>query len=68
LRNALGGAVKDTAFIKGIETQISGIVCQMFGKMSDKASGVFDKLKSEDGKEGLGGILPSLSSLTSQSK
>jgi len=68
LRNALGGAVKDTAFIKGIETQISGIVCQMFGKMSDKASGVFDKLKSEDGKEGLGGILPSLSSLTGQSK
>jgi hypothetical protein len=65
LRNALGGAVKDTAFIKGIETQISGIVCQMFGKMSDKASGVFDKLKSEDGKEGIGGIL---SSLTSQSK
>jgi hypothetical protein len=68
LRNALGGAVKDTAFIKSIETQISGIVCQMFGKMTDKASGVFDKLKSEDGSQGLGGILPSLSSLTSQSK
>jgi hypothetical protein len=68
LRNALGGAVKDTAFIKSIETQISGIVCQLFGKMTDKASGIFDKLKSEDGSQGLGGILPSLSSLTSQSK
>jgi hypothetical protein len=68
LRNALGGAVKDTAFIKGIETQISGIVCQLFGKMNDKASGVYDKLKTDVGTQCLGGILPSLSSLTSQSK
>jgi hypothetical protein len=65
LRNALGGAVKDTTFIKSIETQISGIVCQMFGKMTDKASGVFDKLKPEAGTQGIGGLL---SSLTSQSK
>ena len=65
LRNALGGAVKDTTFIKSIETQISDIVCQMFDKMTDNASGVFNKLKSEDGKEGIGGLL---SSLTSQSK
>jgi hypothetical protein len=68
LRNALGGAVKDTAFIKSIETQISGIVCQLFGKMNDKASGVYDKLKTDVGTQGLGGILPSLSSLTGQSK
>jgi hypothetical protein len=68
LRNALGGAVKDTAFIKSIETQISGIVCQLFGQMNDKASGVYDKLKSDAGTQGLGGMLSSLSSLTSQSK
>ena len=65
LRNALGGAVKDVGFIKSIETQISDIVCQVFDKMTDKASGVFDKLKPEDGTQGIGGLL---SSLTSQSK
>jgi hypothetical protein len=65
LRNALGGAVKDVGFIKSIETQISGIVCQTFDKMTKNASGVFDKLKPEDGKQGIGGLL---SSLTSQSK
>jgi hypothetical protein len=65
LRNALGGAVKDTGFIKSIETQISGVVCQAFDKMTKNASGVFDKLKPEDGKQGIGGLL---SSLTSQSK
>jgi hypothetical protein len=65
LRNALGGAVKDTAFIKSIETQISGIVCQLFGQMNDKASNVYDKLKTDVGSQGFGGML---SSLTSQSK
>jgi hypothetical protein len=65
LRNALGGAVKDTAFIKSVETQISGIVCKLFGQMNNKASGVYDKLKTDVGSQGLGGVL---SSLTSQSK
>lgn len=58
LRNALGGAVKDTKFISSLETQLSGVVCQLFGKMNDKASGVYDKLKtgmSDSG--GLGGLL-----------
>lgn len=71
LRNALGGAVKDTAFIKSIETQISGIVCQLFGKMTDKASGVYDKLKTDVTSGdigGIGGLLSSLTSGTSQSK
>ena len=71
LRNALGGAVKDTAFIKSIENQISGIVCQLFGKMTDKASGVYDKLKTDVTSGdigGIGGLLSSLTSGTSQSK
>lgn len=46
LRNALGGAVKDYGFVQSIEKQISGIVCELFGKMNDKASGVYDKLKT----------------------
>lgn len=71
LRNALGGAVKDTKFIQSIEGQISGIVCQLFGKMNDKASGVYDKLKTDvtsGDLGGIGGLLSSLTSGTSQSK
>jgi hypothetical protein len=47
LRNALGGAVKDTKFIDSIVDQIGGIVCELFGKMNNKASGVYDKLKTD---------------------
>jgi hypothetical protein len=61
LRNALGGAVKDYGFIQSIEKQISGIVCELFGKMNDKASGVFDKLKT-DVVGGVGGLVPSMAS------
>lgn len=56
LRNALGGAVKDTAFVSSLETQIGGIVCSVFGKMNDKASDVYDKLKG-DVSGGLGGLV-----------
>ena len=63
LRNALGGAARDAKFIESIEKQISGIVCELFGKMNTKASGVYDKLKS-DTTGGLGGLIPSLSSIT----
>jgi len=47
LRNALGGAVKDTKFVEAIEKQVSGIVCQLYEKMTGKASEVVDKLKPE---------------------
>ncbi len=47
LRNALGGAVKDTKFIESIESQVSGIVCQLYDSMTGKASDVVDKLKPE---------------------
>lgn len=59
LRNALGGAVKDYGFIQSIEKQISGIVCELFGKMNDKASGVYDKLKTDVTSGGIGGLIPS---------
>jgi hypothetical protein len=61
LRNALGGAVKDYGFIQSIEKQISGIVCELFGKMNNKASGVFDKLKT-DVVGGVSGLIPSAAS------
>jgi hypothetical protein len=47
LRNALGGAVKDTKFIDSIANQISDIVCQYFGNMNTKASGVYNKLSTD---------------------
>jgi hypothetical protein len=58
IRNALGGVIKDTAFANNLEKQLSGIVCELFGKMNDKASGVYDKLKTgiTDGG-GFGGLL-----------
>lgn len=46
IKNALGGAVKDTAFTNNLEKQLSGVVCELFGKMSNKASDVYDKLKT----------------------
>jgi hypothetical protein len=58
LRNALGGVIKDTKFVNSLEDQLSGIVCELFGKMNDKASGVYDKLKTGIGDSaGLGGLL-----------
>lgn len=45
LRNAIGGAVKDTAFVNKIEDFIGDIICQNFSKLSDNAENVFEKLK-----------------------
>jgi len=55
LRNALGGAVRDTKFVDSLGQQIGDIVCSLFGKMNTKASGVYDKLKTDvaTGDEGL---------------
>lgn len=58
IRNALGGVVKDTKFANSLEKQLSGIVCKLFGQMNDKASGVYDKLKTGMADSGgLGGLL-----------
>lgn len=58
IRNALGDVANDTKFAQNIESQISSIVCSVFGKMSNKASNVYSKLKTDSGKEsGIGSLL-----------
>ena len=50
--------VEVTKFVNSLEKQLSGIVCELFGKMNDKASGVYDKLKTGMADSGgLGGLL-----------
>ena len=50
IRNTLGGAIKDTTFIKNLEQNIADTVCGVFNKHSNKAENVLDKLKDK-GKE-----------------
>lgn len=45
MRNALGGAVKDTAFISSLENQLSGVVCGVFNGFNKKATDVYNKVK-----------------------
>jgi hypothetical protein len=45
IRNLLGGAIKDTSFIKKIEEGISEKVCHLFGSFTDNAKNVYEKLK-----------------------
>lgn len=45
IRNALGSAIKQTEFVSKLEDQLSNVVCSIFSKYTNKASGVFDKLK-----------------------
>jgi hypothetical protein len=47
LRNALGDAVKETAFMSNLENQLAGVVCEVFGTFNKKATDVYDKLKPE---------------------
>lgn len=44
MRNALGGAIKETTFITNLENQLSGIVCSVFSGFNKKASDVYQKL------------------------
>ena len=61
IRNALGGAVKDYKFVESLEKQLSSTVCSLFGQMNDKASGVYDKLKSNVTSDtGIGGLIGSI--------
>jgi hypothetical protein len=55
LRNALGGAVQDIKFSSTLEKQLSTVVCDLFGKMTNKASDVYDKLKTNISDSG-GGV------------
>lgn len=56
LRNALLGVLQDSAFAQKLEEQMSSIVCEVFGKLNDKASDVYDKLKPKIGE--LGSLIP----------
>jgi hypothetical protein len=47
LRNALGGAIKDTAFVNKIEDYIGNFVCNAYNKLSGKAEQVYNKLRPE---------------------
>jgi hypothetical protein len=59
IKNALGGAVKDTAFANNLEKQLSGVVCELFGKMNNKALDVYDILKTNISDSGGGMSLTS---------
>lgn len=45
MRNALGGAIKETTFMTNLENQLSGIVCNVFSGFNKKAADVYDKVK-----------------------
>ena len=45
MRNALGGAIKETTFMTNLENQLSGIVCGVFNGFNKKAADVYNKVK-----------------------
>jgi hypothetical protein len=47
LRNSLGGVIKNSEFIKGIENQLGSQVCKLIGGMTDKAKEVYNKVKTD---------------------
>jgi hypothetical protein len=47
IRNLLGGAIKDTKFVQGLESQLTGIVCEIYRNFNKKASDVYTKLTPE---------------------
>lgn len=47
IRNVLGGAIKDTEFIKNLENQMADGVCKLFGSFSDKAENVLNKVQAQ---------------------
>jgi hypothetical protein len=50
LRNAIGGAIKDTKFAQNLEGQLEGIVCEIYRNFNKKASDVYTKLTPEVSK------------------
>lgn len=45
LRNAIGGAMRETTFVANLEDKLSSIVCDIFDKYTDKATDVYNKVK-----------------------
>lgn len=67
LRNMLGDAATKTEMVKSLEKQLGDKVCQYFGKATDNATNVLDKVKGEKEKTGsgiLGNLLPGSQSNT----
>lgn len=48
LRNAIGDAATKTAMVSNVQKQIVDVVCEFFGKASNNAKGVYDKLTTSD--------------------
>lgn len=48
LRNAIGDASTKTAMVSNVEKQIVDVVCEFFGKASNNAKSVYDKLTTSD--------------------
>jgi hypothetical protein len=46
IRNALGDAVKETAFMTNLENQLADVVCEVFGTFNKKATEVYNKLNA----------------------
>lgn len=51
VRNQLGKLIEESSIGSTLENKFAGIVCDMFGKFSDKAQGVADKLGQKVPKE-----------------
>jgi len=47
LNSALADAVQDQSFSENVQRKIRDVVCDLFNKMSEKASKVYDKLKPD---------------------
>lgn len=47
LRNALGGAIKDTKFIQNLEGMLEGVICDIYRNFNNKASDVYKKITPE---------------------
>ena len=47
VRNAVGGAIKDEAFVQNLTNSMSDGVCKVFGQFTDKAGDVLNKVKTE---------------------
>jgi hypothetical protein len=64
IRNMIGDAAAKTAMVENLEKQLGDTICQYFGKATNNASKVLDKVKDEQeektsGLSGLlGGIIP----------
>jgi len=47
VRNALNDAIHGTEFIQSLQNSMESTICELFGKLTGKASEVVDKLKSQ---------------------